>query len=90
MRTLWLTNDLPPRGGGIEQFVGNLLDRTDPDEALVVVWQTGRRYFDALRAEVPDHPRLRLLQYLDRMDYAYAVTLVEYLAGLLSGTAADP
>ncbi len=31
-----MTNDLPPRGGGIEQFVGNLLDRTDPDGALVL------------------------------------------------------
>ncbi len=36
MRTLWVTNDLPPRAGGIEQFLGNLLDRTWPEEALVV------------------------------------------------------
>lgn len=36
MRTLWLTNDLPPRAGGIEQFLRNLLRRTDPDEALVL------------------------------------------------------
>lgn len=36
MRTLWVTNDLPPRAGGIEQFLGNLLDRTWPDDALVV------------------------------------------------------
>jgi phosphatidylinositol alpha-1,6-mannosyltransferase len=36
MRSLWITNDLPPRAGGIEQFVGNLLDRTWPDQALVV------------------------------------------------------
>lgn len=36
MRTLWVTNDLPPRGGGIEQFLGNLLDRTHPSEALVL------------------------------------------------------
>jgi phosphatidylinositol alpha-1,6-mannosyltransferase len=26
-RTLWVTNDLPPRSGGIEQFIGNLLER---------------------------------------------------------------
>ena len=36
MRTLWVTNDLPPRAGGIEQFLGNLLDRTWPEAALVV------------------------------------------------------
>lgn len=36
MRTLWITNDLPPRAGGIEQFVGNLIDRVDVAEALIV------------------------------------------------------
>jgi len=36
MRTLWVTNDLPPRAGGIEQFLGNLLERTWPEQALVV------------------------------------------------------
>ncbi len=36
MRTLWVTNDLPPRAGGIEQFLGNLLQRTWPEDALVV------------------------------------------------------
>ncbi len=28
-RTLWVTNDLPPRSGGIEQFLGGLLARSD-------------------------------------------------------------
>ena len=36
MRCLWVTNDLPPRAGGIEQFLGNLLDRTWPQQALVI------------------------------------------------------
>lgn len=36
MRTLWVTNDLPPDAGGIEQFLGNLLGRTWPQEALVI------------------------------------------------------
>jgi phosphatidylinositol alpha-1,6-mannosyltransferase len=31
-----VTNDLPPRAGGIEQFVGNLLDRQPPGQAVVV------------------------------------------------------
>lgn len=35
-RTLWVTNDFPPRSGGIEQFVANLLRRLDPDSVRVV------------------------------------------------------
>ncbi len=35
LRVLWITNDLPPRAGGIEQFIGNLL-RRGPDDAVVV------------------------------------------------------
>ena len=49
------------------------LDALLADESLTVIWQTGRRYFDDLERQVSKHPRLRLLQYLDRMDYAYAV-----------------
>ncbi len=36
MRVLWVTNDLPPRAGGIEQFVGNLLARVHPSSTLVL------------------------------------------------------
>lgn len=36
VRRLWLTNDLPPRAGGIEQFVGNLLARGPADDTVVV------------------------------------------------------
>lgn len=36
MRLLWLTNDLPPRAGGIQQFVANLLHRVHPATTLVV------------------------------------------------------
>ncbi len=36
MRPLWITNDLPPRAGGIEQFVGNLLARGPVDQTVVV------------------------------------------------------
>lgn len=35
-RTLWVTNDLPPRTGGIQQFVVNLLRRVHADEAVVI------------------------------------------------------
>lgn len=36
MRVVWLTNDLPPRTGGIQQFVGNLLQRVHPSSTVVV------------------------------------------------------
>ncbi|HEX9889277.1 MAG TPA: glycosyltransferase family 4 protein [Nitriliruptorales bacterium] len=36
MRTLWITNDLPPRTGGIQQFVQSLLVRVEPEQALVL------------------------------------------------------
>ncbi|MEP0547125.1 MAG: undecaprenyldiphospho-muramoylpentapeptide beta-N-acetylglucosaminyltransferase [Rhodothermales bacterium] len=58
--------------GPINDAFRTNLDALLADEALVVIWQTGRRYFDELEKQVPAHPRLRLLQYLDRMDYAYA------------------
>lgn len=36
MNVLWLTNDLPPRSGGIQQFVDNLLRRVHPQDTVVV------------------------------------------------------
>lgn len=36
LRVLWISNDLPPRAGGIEQFVGNLLMRVHPTTTVVV------------------------------------------------------
>lgn len=35
-RSLWVTNDLPPRKGGIEQFLANLLARLEPDTTRVL------------------------------------------------------
>lgn len=36
MRVLWVTNDLPPRAGGIERFVGELLARVHPASTTVL------------------------------------------------------
>src|SRR5690606_35165132 len=41
-------------------------------ENRYLVWQTGSQYFDAISGRIAGHPRLRLLQYLDRMDLTYA------------------
>jgi phosphatidylinositol alpha-1,6-mannosyltransferase len=35
-RVAWVTNDLPPRSGGIEQFVASLLERTADASTLVL------------------------------------------------------
>jgi phosphatidyl-myo-inositol dimannoside synthase len=35
-RVLWVTNDLPPRAGGIQRFVGTLLERVHPASTVVV------------------------------------------------------
>jgi phosphatidylinositol alpha-1,6-mannosyltransferase len=48
VRVLWLTNDLPPRAGGIQQFVANLLQRVHPDTTMVVgPAQAGADRYDA-------------------------------------------
>ena len=55
----------------------------NPD--TIVIWQTGSRYFEALETSIPIHPRLRLLPYLDRMDFAYAAAdLVLCRAGAIT------
>jgi phosphatidyl-myo-inositol dimannoside synthase len=36
VRILWVTNDLPPRTGGIQQFVANLLQRVHPEHTVVI------------------------------------------------------
>lgn len=35
-RTLWVSNDFPPRKGGIEQFLVNLVSRQDPEATRVL------------------------------------------------------
>lgn len=53
----------------VEQHVHDGLDQ---NPKLHIIWQTGSRYFDDLQARVDAHPRLHLMKYIDRMDYAYA------------------
>lgn len=52
--------------------VQNHRDALLQNDNVYLVWQTGSRYYDSVRTAVQDHPRLRLLKYIDRMDYAYA------------------
>jgi len=47
-RTLWVTSDFPPRAGGIEQFLVNLVRRLDPAATRVVTapWPGDRAHDD--------------------------------------------
>lgn len=47
--------------------VATLLEAPD----RFILWQTGPRYFDEIRPAV-EHDRLRLMAFVDRMDWAYA------------------
>lgn len=65
----------------VEENLPGLLETPN----LYVLWQTGERYFDALEKRVPDHDRLRLMKYVDRMDLAYAAAdLVLARAGAIT------
>lgn len=57
-----------PINGALKLYLDSLLAENN----VFVIWQTGTRYFEALKKAIPAHPRLRLLPYLDRMDLAYA------------------
>lgn len=65
----------------LEHHLEALLDTGD----VHVVWQTGTRYYEDLNDRIDDHPRLRLVKYIDRMDRAYAAAdLVVCRAGALT------
>ncbi len=55
------------------------------DDDVYVVWQTGTRYHEDIAERVDDHPQLRLVEYIDRMDWVYAAAdLVVCRAGALT------
>jgi len=58
-----------PINGALKLHINALLAA---DNAFVI-WQTGSRYFEARKKGIPEHSRLKLLPYLDRMDLAYAM-----------------
>jgi phosphatidyl-myo-inositol dimannoside synthase len=57
-RTLVVTNDFPPRAGGIQQFVHQMVDRLPPDDVVVLTSRhEGDESFDAgLPYRVVRHP----------------------------------
>lgn len=63
LRTLWVTNDFPPRSGGIEQFLSNVLRWTDTTATVVLTsqWPDAAAHDDALPYEVRRVARRPLL-----------------------------
>lgn len=54
-------------------------------ENLTLLWQSGAHYFEKLQDEIDTHPRLHLMQFIDRMDLAYAAAdLVVCRAGAIT------
>jgi UDP-N-acetylglucosamine--N-acetylmuramyl-(pentapeptide) pyrophosphoryl-undecaprenol N-acetylglucosamine transferase len=67
--------------GAVEHHLETLLERDD----TCVVWQTGKRYYDEIVDDVDEHPRLRIVKYIDQMGAAYAAAdLVLCRAGALT------
>lgn len=61
-RTLWVTNDFPPRAGGIEQFIANLCDHLDPAGVRVVTGSSP----DGAKAAAEDADRAYPVERLPR------------------------
>ena len=57
-----------PLNGALKLHLDTLL----ADDGTYVIWAAGKRYYDTLREAVPEHDRVRIVPYLDRMDLAYA------------------
>jgi UDP-N-acetylglucosamine--N-acetylmuramyl-(pentapeptide) pyrophosphoryl-undecaprenol N-acetylglucosamine transferase len=76
--------DIPPDAFVLVVFGGSLGSRAIneamrsnvsellQDESLWIIWQTGSQYFKDVKRRVPEHPRLNVLEYIDRMDLTYA------------------
>lgn len=84
MKLLLITNDFPPRAGGIEQYMLTLLKGMAPTEAIVVAPESsGARQFDAsLEFEVIRLPATRGRMWP-------SPSLARYLAGLATSRNVD-
>ena len=89
--------DIPPAARVIFVFGGSLgsaainaaieriHDRLLEDADTYLFWQTGAHYYDRVCRSVPEHERLRLMRYVDRMDLLYAASdLVVSRAGAVT------
>lgn len=69
----------------LNKAMQDVLPRLLENENLYILWQSGKQWFDRLSQEVPAHPRVKLMKYVDRMDFAYAAAdLAVCRAGAIS------
>ena len=66
-RTLLVTNDFPPRAGGIQNYLQALVDRLPPGEVAVYApaWEGAREHDAALPYAVHRHPTSLMLPLPD-------------------------
>ncbi|MDP9497290.1 MAG: glycosyltransferase family 4 protein, partial [Actinomycetota bacterium] len=90
MRTLVVTNDFPPRPGGIQAYV-EALARRQPDGEIVVyapAWKGAAAYDRALPFPVVRHPGTLMLPVPDVLRRARAVAAAEQCDRVWFGAAA--
>lgn len=69
----------------INEAVEHNLEVLLDEEDVHLVWQTGKRYYDPIMKEIDEHPRLRIVEYIDQMGAAYAAAdLVVCRSGALT------
>ena len=75
MTLLLITNDFPPRAGGIQQYCYHLVARMDPGEVVVYApaWPGAAEFDAAQRFRVVRHPRRRMLPGRDLLRRAVAL-----------------
>ena len=56
----------------LNEAIERHLPRLMQDPGLFLLWQSGKKYYGDVRSRITDNERLRLVDYVDRMDLAYA------------------
>jgi phosphatidylinositol alpha-1,6-mannosyltransferase len=90
MRVLAVTNDFPPRPGGIQAFVHNYASRLPADEIVVYApaWTDAARFDAAQRFPVVRHPTSLMLPTRDVLRRAREIAVAERCDALWFGAAA--
>lgn len=69
----------------LNQVVARFAEELLQNERLHILWQTGSKYFDDMKAQTPAHERLHVTAYVDQMAHAYAAAdLVVSRAGAIT------
>jgi len=90
VKTLCITNDFPPRPGGIQQFVHGFVSRLPPDEVVVYAprWKGDRVFDDTQAYPVVRHPTSLMVPTRDVLRRAREVARSEGCDTVWFGAAA--